>query len=77
MFRDPLVVPTDWLPKPTKEGFAVTFARATVPKANNIVRTAATSQTVFLILPVDPIFFPCFDFYRAPKIAPAYQSRDT
>ena len=37
-----LVVPIDWLPKLIDEGLAITWACATVPKANKMVIAAAT-----------------------------------
>lgn len=40
---EPLVEPTDSLPKPTEEGFTLTFACAAVPKASKIVTAAATA----------------------------------
>lgn len=39
---DALVEPTDWLPKLMDEGLTLTFACATVPKANKIIMPAAT-----------------------------------
>ena len=38
---DPLVEPTNWLPKLTDEGLVAMFACATDPKANKIVKAAA------------------------------------